>query len=69
LLTVLLTSGCAALELADMVFDDDCKWRGTVETVSSTPKHTIVTFQDGHTETCNRADWIKPGDWIVKPDM
>ena len=58
-------TGCTALELADMVFDDNCLYRGTVESVEHTEDQTIVIFDDSTKEyTCNRAEWVDRGDWI-----
>jgi hypothetical protein len=47
-----------------MVFDDDCLWRGTVTKVVQWADTTTVTFEDGHKNTCLKAEWVEVGDWI-----
>ena len=63
--SVLAFSGCAVMELADMIFDDDCQYRGTVSEVSHTDDTTTVKFEDStKTFTCDHAGWVDAGDWI-----
>ena len=64
LMICLIISGCAVLELTDMLFDDDCQWRGTVEDVIQNSDSTTVTFEDGPVYTCEKDSTITKGDWI-----
>jgi hypothetical protein len=57
-------SGCTVLEVADMIFDDDCLYRGTVSKVVHWVDTTTVTFETGRSITCYKAEWIEVGDWI-----
>ena len=58
-----LLSGCAALEIADMIIDDDCIYRGTIVSVEYGAGRTIVTFGGGYTAECESDDGVRPGDW------
>ncbi len=65
-----LLSGCTALEIADMIFDDDCRYRGTVEQVDHRDSQTFVKFDDSNTVyQCATAEWVAVGGWIEVRDM
>lgn len=69
LAVVFALTGCAFLEAVDMIFDDDCLYRGTVETVEHSETvgdtGTTVKFKDStRTFTCSNGGWVDPGDWI-----
>lgn len=61
-----LLSGCAVLELTDMLINPNCTWRGTVVTIEHVGEETKVLFEGNHTAICDAAGWIEIGDWIAE---
>ena len=63
---ICLLSGCVVAEISDMIFDDDCIYRGTVQKVyhGTIDGKTTVTFESGKAITCIEARWVEQGDWI-----
>lgn len=57
-------AGCTTMEVLDMIFDDDCIYRGTVVEVEHWFDKTTVTFESGKTIECQKAEWVEAGDWI-----
>ena len=64
ILISLIVSGCTVLEMADLIFDDDCIHRGTVVGVDHWEEYTKVAFEGDYAVTCQPAKWVEPGDWI-----